>query len=192
MKRAKARGSSFNPHSSLLTPPMSWIQTFTGRKFFPLAPRVADIDIRDIAHSLSLQCRFNGHCLGFYCVAEHCVRVSRSLDGRQMQLWGLLHDAAEAYVSDLPRPVKQQMPAFCDAEDRLLRVIIEHFGLSWPMPPPVKYADDVLLATECRDLLGPSPEPWRIDVPPLEERIEPWAAGHAEQEFLERFAQLCS
>lgn len=168
---------------------MSWIQTYTGRKFFPLAPRAADVNIRDIAHSLSLQCRFNGHCLAFYSVAEHSVRVSRHLDAAHA-LWGLLHDAAEAYVSDIPRPLKRQWPFFEEAEDRVLRVIIEQHDLPWPMPPEVRRADDVLLSTECRDLLGPAPEPWTIDVPPLAEKITPVDPARAEAMFLRRYREL--
>jgi len=170
---------------------MAWIQTFSGKRFFPMAPRPQDLDIRDVAHSLSMQCRFNGHCRAFYCVAQHCELVSRILPP-QKALWGLLHDAAEAYLSDLPRPVKQQLPMFEQAEERLLEVIARHFGLVWPMPEAVKRADDILLMTELRDLMEPVPEPWRIDAKPLDERIEPVSPGRAETMFLERFEQLRS
>ena len=168
---------------------MSWIQTYTGRQFFPLEPRPDDIDIRDIAHSLSLQCRFNGHCRGFYSVAEHSVRVSRILDGRE-RLWGLLHDAAEAYISDLPRPLKATAPGFRAAEDRLLEVIVARFGLAWPMPAHVAHADEVLLATEMRDLMAPPPAPWLLDARPLAETVVPVAPDAAERMFLARFAEL--
>ncbi len=169
---------------------MSWIQTYTGRQFYPAEPRPSDIDIADIAHSLSLQCRFNGHCGVFYSVAEHCVRVSRAVD-RRHAMWGLLHDAAEAYVGDLPRPVKHCLPEFSRIEDRLLRTIVEHFGLSWPMPEQVRLYDDVLLATECRDLMRSPPAPWGLAVHPLPQRIEPLPdSASAEKQFLERFAEL--
>jgi hypothetical protein len=168
---------------------MSWIQTYTGRRFFPLRPRSEDLDLRDVAHALSLQCRFNGHCLGFYSVAEHSVRVSRAVP-RDLAAWGLLHDAAEAYLSDLPSPIKQQMQRFQDAESELLRVIADRFGLVWPMPAPVARADMVLLATEARDLMAPPPEPWHLEADPLEGRIEPWAPADAERAFLERCAEL--
>ncbi len=168
---------------------MPWIQTFSGKRFWPMQPRAEDIDIRDIAHSLSLQCRFNGHCLAFYSVAEHSVRVSRVLPA-ELALWGLLHDAAEAYLSDLPRPVKKQIPLFEQAEDRLLELIAGHFKLSWPMPQAVKQADDTLLMTEMRDLMQEVREPWRIDAEPLVERIEPVSAERVEAMFLERFGSL--
>ena len=99
-----------------------WIQTYTGRKFHPLDPAMTDFDLRDIAHSLSLLCRFNGHCLRFYSVAEHSVRVSRILPD-DLKLWGLLHDAGEAYLTDLPRPVKGQMPGFRDMEDKIVEYV---------------------------------------------------------------------
>ena len=72
--------------------PTGWIQTFTGKKFSPLEPRREDIDILDIAHSRSMQCRFNGHCRQFYSVAEHSVRVARILPkGKQMVMIYLTH-----------------------------------------------------------------------------------------------------
>lgn len=168
---------------------MDWIQTHSGKQFFPLRPRVRDIDIQDIAHALSLNCRFNGHCRAFYSVAEHSVRVSHAVD-REHALWGLLHDAAEAYLTDLPRPVKAQMPLFSEIEDRLLKVIIEHFGLAFPMPDAVRHADEVLLATEARDLMATPPEPWKLNAAPLIETIEPLPPVHARDLFLQRFEEL--
>ncbi len=168
---------------------MSWIETYTGRRFWPLAPDSTEIDIRDIAHSLSLLCRFNGHCREFYSVAEHSCRVS-AIVPREHALWGLLHDAAEAYISDLPRPLKEQMPAFNRYEDRLLAVIMERFGLDMPMPPEVKRADDILLSTELRDLMQPMKNTAPPPLEPLAERITPIPPRHAEDLFLERFRYL--
>lgn len=174
---------------------MDWIQTYRGRQFFPLRPRVEDLDIEDIAHALSLQCRFNGHCRVFYCVAEHSVHVCRLLQAQghdAMALWGLLHDAAEAYLSDLPRPLKLMMPQFGQTEDALLRVIVEHFELSWPMPEAVRRADDVLLATEARDVMAPPPAPWVFTegLEALPDRIVPVGAEQAESDFLACYEQL--
>ena len=78
-----------------------WIQTYTGRQFWPLDPRIEDIDIHDIAHALSHQCRYSGHCLRFYSVAEHSVLLSHHVAGEHM-LWALLHDAWEAYLAAIP------------------------------------------------------------------------------------------
>jgi 5'-nucleotidase len=166
-----------------------WVQTFTGKVFHPLEPQTQEIEIADIAHALSMQCRFNGHCLVFYSVAEHCLRVSKELPD-QLALWGLLHDAAEAYLSDLPRPVKRQIPVFGQIEDRLLKVIIEYFGLSWPMPEEVARFDTILLATEARDLMLAPPKSWELDVEPLSTKVEPLTARQAELAYLARFEEL--
>jgi 5'-nucleotidase len=170
---------------------MSWIQTYVGKQFWPLAPRAEDLDILDIAHSLSLQCRFNGHSRVFYSVADHSVRVAENLP-RDLALWGLLHDAAEAYLGDLSRPLKSQLEAqwFNDAEDRLLRIIAETYGLAWPMPPQVRAADDVLLVTEARDLMREPPADWCLEAKPLAARIEPLEPAAAEALFLERYEAL--
>lgn len=167
----------------------SWIQTHGGRQFWPLAPRADDIAIADIAHSLSLLCRFNGHCREFYSVAEHSLRVSR-ICAPEHALWGLLHDAAEAYFGDIPRPVKAQFPAVADMEERLLRAVAEHFALPWPPPAAVRAADEALLATEARDLMGTPPADWRLAAVPLPERIAPLAPAAAELAFLARFHEL--
>jgi hypothetical protein len=168
---------------------MSWIQTYTGKRFFPLAPEPGDVDLRDVAHGLSLQCRFNGHCLAFYSVAEHSVRVSQALPD-DLALWGLLHDAAEAYLSDLPSPIKRQLPMYQQAETNLLQLIAARFGLVWPMPELVTQADLRLLATEARDLMAPPPEPWQLGAEPFGERIDPWAPAEAERAFLARYHEL--
>jgi len=168
---------------------MSWIQTYTGKQFFPLEPRADDIDIRDIARSLSLLCRFNGHCKVFYSVAEHSVRVSNFLP-RKLALWGLLHDAGEAYLSDLPRPIKAAIPEFSRIEERLLGVVADAFELSWPMPPEVKEADDILLATEARDLMVTPPASWELTSAPLEETIVPASPDDAMSYFLALFETL--
>ncbi len=168
---------------------MSWIQTYGGQQFRPLEPRAEDLDIHDIAHSLSLLCRFNGHCKQFYSVAEHSVRVADVL-APKLALWGLLHDAAEAYLGDLARPVKQNAPFFEAAETRLLEVIAQGFNLSWPMPMAVRQADDLLLATEARDLMAPPPQSWNHSQQPMAEQICPVSPAQAEALFLKRFNQL--
>ena len=124
---------------------MDWILTHTAKKFHPLNPDPELIEIEDIAHSLSLQCRYNGHCHDFYSVAEHSVRLSQVVPTEDA-LWGLLHDAAEAYFSDLPRPIKNQFPKFRELEDALLEMIMHRFGLGPKMPPAVKKADEQKLS----------------------------------------------
>ncbi|PIE19044.1 MAG: phosphohydrolase [Proteobacteria bacterium] len=167
----------------------TWIQTFGGRRLEPLSPRAEDLAVEDIAHALSLLCRFNGHCRAFYSVAEHSVRVARILPP-ELALWGLLHDAGEAYLGDIPRPAKRQLPAYVAAEEALMAVVARRFGLAWPMPPAVAEADTRLLATEARDLMGPGVEAWGLTVAPLEATIEPWPARVAEAKYLSTFRAL--
>jgi uncharacterized protein len=117
-------------------PDHAWIETFTGKQFFPLQPRVEDVDIRDIAHGLSMTCRFTGQCLCFLSVAEHSLRVSEQVEQNGMWpklgLIGLLHDAPEAYICDLSRPLKHhtQMGNFyLNVERTLANVIEQKFDL---------------------------------------------------------------
>src|SRR5438552_3035736 len=109
-----------------------WIQTFTGKKFFPLEPNADDICIEDIAHSLSMQCRFNGHSKQFYSVAQHSVLIASWWFGDYPKLakYALLHDASEAYLSDIPRPLKQlpEFEFYKKAEQLLQDLIYAKFG----------------------------------------------------------------
>lgn len=167
-----------------------WIQTFGGGQFWPLAPRARAIDIRDIAHSLSLLCRFNGHCRGFYSVAEHSLHVAALLEPA-FAPWGLLHDAAEAYLSDLPRPLKSLLPDYGRAENKVLRAVARRFHLDWPMPPCVKAVDGTLLATEKLALMGPEPASWG----PLPAAVDPaiircYPPPVAEALFLQEFQRI--
>ena len=106
-----------------------WIQTYTGKQFWPIDPRACEITIEDIAHALSLQCRFSGHCREFYSVAQHsCLVSSYCID--EDAGWGLLHDAAEAYLVDLPRPIKRFSSLgveYRKAEERVMAAVNEAF-----------------------------------------------------------------
>ena len=171
-----------------------WIQTFTRVIFYPLDPRPEEINIRDIAHALSNQCRFAGHCRQFYSVAEHSVRVARELPAH-LQLWGLLHDASEAYLVDLPRPLKrfgEMGRLYMLHEEVLMRCVIERFGLSpeW-IPAEVKRMDTRLLMTEKRDLMEAQPKPWEdTEEEPLPGKIEPWLPFAAECCFLDFYFEV--
>lgn len=170
-----------------------WIQTFTGKQFWPLDPKPEDIDIVDIAHALSNQCRFAGHCKKFYSVAEHCVRVSWELP-RKAKLWGLLHDASEAYLVDLPRPIKRGTRLgveYKEMEEVLMDVICIKFGITSIEPPEVRKADNILLMTEARDLLGEPPSPWNETAKPLSIEIIPWDNSKAKIMYLKEFSELC-
>lgn len=170
----------------------NWINTYSGRQFWPLAPRVEDVDIVDIAHALSMQCRFTGHVREFYSVADHCVRVAERVPPSD-KLWALLHDAPEAYLIDLARPVKHapQMAGYRDAETRLMLVIAERFGLIGPMPASVIDADNRMLITEAHALMTMHPQ-WLVEAPwkPYDCGLVPREPEIAKRDFLKLFREL--
>jgi hypothetical protein len=168
-----------------------WILTYTGRKVYPLKPDHSVIDILDIAHHLALQCRFAGAVSSFYSVAQHSVLVSRNVPG-YLALVGLLHDAAEAYMQDLVRPVKQLIPRYAKIEQAWLEMIDLEFCLKGKlarMPLAVLAADEAVLATEQRDLLRAF-DAWAVRAVPLTKPIRPWTWQHAERSFLNRYDDL--
>jgi len=168
-----------------------WMQTYSGYQFWPLDPRPEEIHVIDIAHALANQCRYGGHCRTFYSVAQHSVIVSRIVPP-QDALWGLLHDAAEAYLVDLPRPIKrfsEMGSAYRAIEGRLMRVVCERFGLAEDEPESVHLADNVVLMTEKRDLM-PGLLKWAETAQPLDDPIIPVTPEVAEGEFLRRAGEL--
>lgn len=173
------------------------ISTFSGREFYPLSPKVEDVDAVDIAHALAAKCRYTGHTLRFYSVAEHCVHVSDFLagtgHGEELAFWGLLHDAAEAYLPDVASPIKSLLTGFRDIERRVLGVIAERFRLPWPEPPLVKEVDAEMIPLEKVHVMRPA-EWWTVREPRLDLRkmIRPecWGPERAELEWLRRFVRL--
>lgn len=169
-----------------------WIQTFTGLQFWPMDPRATEVRLEDIAHALSMMCRFNGHIRRFYSVAQHCVLLSHRVP-IQDALWGLLHDGSEAYIADVSSPVKRldAMAPYRDAERAIMAAICEHFGLPMVQPASVSEADLRMLATEKRDLLVNAGHGWRLNVEPYDDlTITSWAPGDAETAFLNRFSEI--
>lgn len=164
----------------------NFIETYTGKKFHYLDPKPEEIDIIDIAHALSLKCRFNGHVREFYSVAEHCIRVANIVPKR-LRLGALLHDAAEAYMPDVPRPIKIHF-GLREFEDVIQNMIDEKFGMS-SRSLRIKEADDILIATEARDLM-PNMDGWMELPKPLEQKIVPMLPKVAELSFLRLFAFL--
>lgn len=166
-----------------------WIMTHTGRQFFPLDPVWTDVDIEDIGHALSLMCRYNGHCSEFYSVAQHSVHVSETVP-EQDALWGLLHDGTEAYLPDVPRPVKPNLPGFVGIESRVMRAICQRYGLPFDMPASVKKADRAILFDEMSKLM-PHENLRSVHMDGrLGINIEPWSPERAKREFLARFRRL--
>lgn len=166
------------------------IETFSGIVFEPLNPDPSLIAIEDIAHALGNSCRFTGHVRKFYSVAQHCV-MGTDLVQAKLKLTMLLHDASEAYLSDIARPIKMQ-PEFGTvykaAEHKLEEAIAERFGLIYPYPDEIKWADNVMLRTEQRDLM---PGLFRHDgedyYPGV---IEPWGPDEAGVAFLASYYEL--
>jgi hypothetical protein len=168
-----------------------WMQTYTGRAFYPLAPHSDDIDPADIAHALSLLCRYGGHVSRYFSVAEHCVLMSYAV-APEYALWALLHDATEAYMGDMIRPLKHAMPAYRVAEDRLMATICDRFGLPYECPAEVKAADNRILRDERDALMAEPPLPWSSieQVPPLGVTITGWPPLEAEARYLARLNEL--
>ena len=136
------------------------ITTFSGVRFTPVTPDPAQLDIKDIAHSLSLMCRGNGHIIHFYSVLQHCVNCAIEAAARgfstRIQLACLLHDASEAYLSDITRPVKKHLPKYVEIEDNLQNVIYSNFlgaPLSAEEEVIVKQIDDAMLVYEFKHLM---------------------------------------
>lgn len=168
-----------------------WFQTHSGVRFFPLDPHPEDINIDDITHALARTCRFGGHVRDYYSVAQHSVIVSNIVP-EELALYGLLHDATEAYIGDCVRPLKYSMPQYREIEENLWGVVADRFGLHREIPAEVKHADNVALITERRDLLANQQEwgEWTKAYTPLAEKINPFNHDQSETLFALRFQEI--
>lgn len=168
------------------------IQTASGIYFHLVEPRVDDVSILDIARALSQINRYTGHTRVAYSVAEHSVRASKLVD-HSYALIALLHDAHEAYVGDMSRPLKALLPAYREIEQGVQRVVLEAFGLPAWIPTQVHWADRYMLAWERRDLMLEQETPWaataeiEVKYAPC---LEPWGADEAMERFLDRYHEL--
>ncbi len=171
---------------------MAWLPTFTGRRLDPRAITEADIDVRDLAHHLSLRCRFTCATPFLYSVGQHSLLVS-AIVPPEHGLWGLLHDAGEFLLPDVARPIKDDpgLSALRDWELTTLRCVARRYILPWPMPECVHEADRIVLATEARDLFNGAIG-WGLTERPLPEKILEMRPRDVEAMFLARFRQLWS
>ena len=161
-----------------------FITTFLGGKFHYLNPLPEEIDIVTIAHALSLTCRFGGHVREFYSVAQHSIHVAE-LVPPELKLSALLHDAHEAYLHDVPRPIKQDMKGYKEIADNIQRAIDKKFNLV--TSPEIRRADNIMLITEARDLLV-NTDGWAgLGVEPIKDTIYPWTPSDAEMSFMGYF-----
>lgn len=165
--------------------------TFTGTSFYIEDPSPSEVSIIDIAHALGHQARYTGHCL-FYSVAEHSVLVSHMVPEKD-QLAGLLHDATEAYVADLSRPMKRALGvgnSYFSLEAMVWDAIAMRFKIDWVLPESVKVADLAICGLE-REVLHPRAPAWDIPYPmPTHLKIEAYPPTNAPQKFLRRYAEL--
>lgn len=173
-----------------------YILTFTGKRFYPMAPCPEDICIEDIAHALSLTCRFGGHCKFHYSVAQHSILMHDNVEP-EFRKHCLLHDASEAYASDIVRPLKHQMPEYLEVERRIEMAVAEKFNLEFPWPSIIKDHDNRALLTEKRDVMNQrGDEVWAFytrdgyPLQPYKEEIQRSTPELTEYLFLSKFKTL--
>lgn len=167
-----------------------WIETYTGKKFYFLDPQDDQIDIKDIAHSLAFTCRYTGHSSRFYSVAEHSILVSYLAAD---PLAGLLHDASEAYITDIASPIKPHLANYKELEDMIMGRIAHTFGFAYPLSEDIKDCDATQLKTEAKHLLKSGGIPWAHLYPTRRAHgIKPTCMGpeEAEKAFLDRFEEV--
>jgi uncharacterized protein len=170
---------------------MSWILTASGRHVNLLRPEPEQIDIRDIATALSRECRFSGQTRLHYSVAQHSVVVSRYCVGYELE--GLMHDAPEAYLRDIPEPLKELLGRYVEIESNIYQAIRARYGMPMEIPLlQVRKIDLRVLAAERRDLMPQDDRPWPClaGVRPVESRIHPWSIEESRTAFLEKFFDL--
>lgn len=166
-----------------------WMQTHSGRRFYPLDPRPEDVCIGDIAHALAHLCRFGGHSKHFYSVAEHSVLTSLVVPPEHA-LHALLHDATEAYCVDVPRPLKRGLgAAYATIEHRIWGAIAHALGVGVVLPDCVKAADDAVLLAE-RDVLFDHPLTWSVPGKAADVRVLGLQPDAAKRLFMARYVEL--
>jgi len=171
-----------------------WILTYGGRRVWPLEMVPEDVDLEDIAHALSMKCRYNGHCRKFYSVAQHSRVVSYHVPDH-LAAHALLHDAGEYVLPDIARPIKSAIAGFERVESRALEAIGRRFGLDPELfdDPAVKLADNRILGDEMQQLMI-----WQkdIDFDPIKRfgslgvTIVPDSPEQAKRAFLKRAEEL--
>lgn len=190
-----------------------YIQTFSGKKFYPLDPRIEEIDVHDIAHALSNVCRFTGHQRNFYSVSEHCCHMADFFMSDRFAVlmddwsyynyekrfslakWALFHDASEAYIADIARPVKKFLTNYQDIENNIMFEVAKKFDLNpkqASLPYEIKLIDNNILFDERDQNMTIPKEMWggEEDRIPLNISIECWGSYRAKREFMFRYLAL--
>jgi 5'-deoxynucleotidase YfbR-like HD superfamily hydrolase len=172
----------------------AWIETYSGLQFDILEPHQETINIVDIAHALSQLCRFTGHTKYMYTVGQHSLLASY-LVPEEEALAALLHDASEAYIGDVNRPLKHYTDVgktYLPIEDRIMRAVFQRFGVTFPFSINVKHADDMMLYAEKAQLMNPIEwqHKWGDSTEAANIKIHKMSSHDVEDKFLERFHQL--
>lgn len=173
----------------------SYIETFNGHRVTILDPKAEQICISDIAHSLSMQCRYTGHCKRFYSVAEHSVWVAR-MCAPEYALWGLLHDGTEAYLADIATPIKVHLSNYKVLEHGMALKVAERFGvdLTEEVERHVKWWDIQVLRREAELLMPSGGQGWVVNIdnpePIPQISIQCWSPEEARDKFLAEFERL--
>ena len=167
------------------------IRTRSGAYVNVFDPKPEMFEIEDIAHALSHQCRFSGHLPNFYSVAQHCVLASLRVHP-DYAYDALMHDSSEAYLLDIPSPIKQHITNYKSLEDSVMKVLADKFKFRYPLEQPVKQVDLEMLHWEWEHLMIGRPyvayNTYEGSV--LEEPEKPWNHKKAKQEFLKRYNEL--
>ena len=186
-----------------------WMITYTGGEFWPLDPRPEEINVTDVAHSLALLCRFNGHCREFYSVAQHSVIVSQLVNSPRNRLPALLHDAAESYIGDIIIPFKNSLNQVKEIEEKIMEAVYSRFNVGNYDADEIKRADKMALFAEMREF-GTNPrnerktmesvlrsvepekfqEYWEESSQVLKNGIIPLSPEESEELFLKRYEEL--
>lgn len=169
-----------------------WTLTYSGRKFWLEDPRPEDVDINDIAHALSMICRYGGHSREFYSVSQHAILVSKLVCPKHA-MFGLMHDASEAYISDIISPLKPLIKNYMEIEATIMDAISKRFGFSMDndAKQDIKKADRIMLVTEIRDLTNTDISLIKCKEKPLDMHIQTcWGPSEAKSKFLARFYEL--
>lgn len=162
----------------------------SGNYFDFEAPDASAFTIEDVAHGLAMTCRFAGQCYRHYSVAQHSVHVSQIVPPEHAYQ-GLMHDASEFAVGDMAKPLKVMIPDYTVIEKRVEAAVFRRFNVPTPLPPSIKEADIIMLATEQRQLMR-NRDDWNYTRgrAPLDIKIPAWSPEDAKARFLARFAEL--
>lgn len=175
-----------------------WCECYSGIQFWPFDPRPDEVCLDDIAHSLSQMCRYGGHCSFFYSVAQHSLIVENEMQkagyNSLIRFYGLMHDAAEAYMIDVPKPIKKQITMFSYWENNILEVIWEHYGVLKPNETHqfvIDLFDNSVLKAEA-DILMKQTHPWYFghDILPLDCNITYVEMKEVESKFKAKAIEL--